>query len=121
MNARRSARMADAVRNRLEAKAAPVPDTPTVVEAPADTPSVVACSKAGPVTDVPGQVEDATALFVKAAEVEAQAADALSLQTAPDANMPASVQSPGDADAVADNAPAPTGNVLMFRSRRRAA
>ena len=121
MNARRSTRMADAVRNRLEAKAAPVPDTPTVVEAPADTPSVVACSKAGPVTEVPVQVGGATALFVKAAEVEAQAADALSLPTALDASMPGSVQSPGDADAVDLNAPVPACNVVIFRPRRQAA
>ena len=121
MNARRSARMADAVRNRLEAKAAAVPDTPTVVEAPANAPSVVACSKAGPVTEAPEQVEDATALFVKAAEVEAQAAAALSLPTALDTSKDGSTQFPGDADAVDHNAPVQVGNVLMFRPRRRAA
>ena len=121
MKARRSARMADAVRNRLEAKAATVPDTSTLVEAPADAPSVVACSKAGPVTEVPAQVDDATALFVKAAEVEAQAAHERSLPTAPDTSMPGSVQSSGNADAVDFNAPAQAGAVLMFRPRRRAA
>ena len=121
LKARRSARMADAVRNRLQAKVAPASAAPPSVEASADMPVVVAVSGAGPAREVPAQVGDATALFVKAAEVEAQAAAALSLRTAPDASMPGFSQSQGNADAIDLHAPVKAGNVVMFRPRRRAA
>ena len=124
---KRSSRMADAVIKRLQAKADPADGVPAVPAAPAGTNST-SVARADEVLVTAPPVEDATALFVKAATFDAHTSVPLAAyteQAATEASptSPAPFVDAAEAAEAADVAgPARVaGNVLMFRPRQRVA
>lgn len=124
LKSRRSSRLADAVRNRLQAKAI---DGPDIVEAPAGTNSSSAARAAEALVTPTASatatlVEDATALFVKAAMLDSQTLVPPAAVAPTEVGTPPPTPSVDKLEPAGIAEPAPVAaNVLMFRPRQRAA
>lgn len=124
IKARRSSRLADAVSNRLQSKAS---DGSEVVKAPAGTnTSSVARTEEPLVTPTASatvpRVEDATAMFVKAAMLDAQTLVPPAAVSPTEVGTPSPTPTVDKLEPASIAEPAPVAaNVLMFRPRQRAA
>jgi len=124
---KRSSRMADAVIKRLRAKADPADGVPVVPAAPAGTNST-SVARADEVLVTAPPVEDATALFVKAAALDIHTSVPRAAHKAHPAHEAPQPSTPAPAPCIEEEEPADiagparvAGNVLMFRPRQRVA
>ena len=147
LKARRSSRLADAVRNRLQApvtaeQTAPATDVPDAAKALASgqasastNPAADAQDQSRAVAAAAPQANEATATFAKAAALDAKTPAVLAVEAAPvvtaaptvpaspvatDPHPPTLDPSAVNANAADNDAPAPLAtNVLMFRPKQR--